>query len=70
MSDNSKPATHRRICIQRCGYAIVPGATDQEALDYARDHLTASDFDWEPVTADLIREEAEVIEACGPCGEV
>ncbi len=59
---------YRRICLKRTGYAIVPGDTDEEALENAA-RLSASDFDWEPVDGDLIREEAEVIEACGPNGE-
>lgn len=58
---------YRRICIQRSGYAIVPGNTDEEALENAK-NLKASDFDWEAVTPDLIQEEAEVIETCGPNG--
>lgn len=59
---------YRRICVQRSGYATVPGNTDEEALAYAAENLDASDFDWESVTADLIRD-GEVVEACGPNGE-
>lgn len=59
---------YRRICVRRFGYAIVPGNTDEEAIENAA-NLRSGDFDWEPVTPDLIREEGEVIEACGPSGE-
>ena len=59
---------HRRICVQRSGYAIVPGNTDEEALENAK-KLTASDFDWESVTAELIQDECEVIEVIRPNNE-
>ena len=62
------PKQYRRICVQRSGYAVVPGDTDEEALENAKD-LTADDFDWESVTPDLIQEEAEVLEVCGENGE-
>lgn len=62
------PKQYRRICVQRSGYAVVPGDTDEEALENAKG-LKAEDFDWEPVTPDLIQEEAEVLEACGENGE-
>lgn len=60
---------YRRICIQRSGYATVPGNTDEEALQNA-EKLTEHDFDWESISPDLIREEGEVIEVCKPDGTV
>lgn len=70
-SSHIKPETqqYRRICIQRCGYATVPGNTDEAALAYAAENLDDSDFDWEPVTGDLIRDGGEIVEVCGPNGE-
>ena len=59
---------YRRIRVQRSGYAVVPGDTDEEALANAAG-LGASDFDWEPVDRDLVLDTAEAIEACGPNGE-
>lgn len=59
---------YRRVCIQRYGYAVVPGNTDREALENAT-RLKTGDFDWEDVTPDLIREEGEIVEVCGPLGE-
>ena len=61
------PKQYRRICIQRCGYAVVPGDTDDEAIENAR-NLTESDFDWEPVNPSMIETEAEIIEVCGENG--
>lgn len=52
---------YRRICIAKNGYAVVPGASDQEAIENAA-ALANSDFDWEPVTGELIRDEAQVID--------
>ena len=60
---------YRRICVQRSGYAVVPGDTDEEALANARS-LGERDFDWEPVGPDLIGATAEIVEACGPDGSV
>ena len=31
--------------------------------------LKAEDFEWEPVNPDMIAEEMEVVETCGPIGE-
>lgn len=59
---------YRRVCIQRSGYAVVPGNTDQEALENAA-RLKAGDFGWEDVTPDLIHEEGEIVEVCGPLDE-
>ena len=63
-----KDQQYRRICVRRSGYAIVPGATDEEALENAK-NLSACDFDWEPVAPELIETDAEIIEVCGPAGE-
>lgn len=63
------PQEYRRICIQRSGYAVVPGNTDEEAMENAK-NLKDSDFDWEPVTPDLIETTAEVVETCGANGEL
>ena len=54
---------YRRVCIQRSGYAVVPGDTDEEAIENAA-KLGEHDFDWEPVTPDLVQDEGEVIEVC------
>lgn len=59
---------YRRVAVTRTGYAVVPGATDEEALLNAAD-LSEGDFDWEPMGADLIRDTAEIVEPCGPNGE-
>lgn len=50
-----------RICVQRSGYAIVPNGTPEEIRDHAM-ALRACDFDWEPVTPDMVAGEMEVIE--------
>lgn len=60
---------HYRICITRCGYATVAGNTEDEALRNAK-NLDANDFDWESVNPDLIKHTAEIVEPCGPNGEV
>lgn len=60
---------YRRICVQRSGYAVVPGNTDEEALAYAAEHLSENDFDWEPVNLYMIQQTAKVVDECGPCGE-
>ena len=60
---------YRRICITRCGYAVVPGNTDEAAMDYAVQNLNEHDFDWEKVNADLIRD-GEIIEVCNADGSV
>lgn len=60
---------YRRVCISINGYAVVPGDTDEEAIENAA-KLSKADFDWEPVKPDLIREAATVMEVCGPNGEV
>lgn len=54
---------YRRVMITRCGYAVVPGDTDQEALENAKD-LRADDFDWERVDSNLIEGTCEVVEVC------
>lgn len=50
-----------RICVQRSGYAIVPNGTPEEIRDRAMT-LRACDFNWEPVTPDMVAEEMEVVE--------
>ena len=55
----------RRVCVMRAGYAVVPGDTDEEALENAKT-LKEDDFDWEPVNSVMIAEEAEVTETLGP----
>lgn len=57
---------YRRVCVTRCGYAVVPGATDEEATENAME-LRESDYDWKPVNSEL---PVEVVEACGPDGSV
>lgn len=59
---------YRRVCITRAGYAVVPGDTDEEAVENAK-KLGENGFDWEPVDAVMIGDEAEVLEVCGPNGE-
>lgn len=59
---------YRRVMITRCGYAVVPGNTDEEALDAVKE-LTEKDFNWERVDQGVL-ENADVIEVCGPNGEV
>lgn len=59
---------YRRISVCRTGYAVVPGNTDDEAIENATG-LGASDFDWEPVDAAMIRAEAEVVETVNEHGE-
>lgn len=61
--------THRRVCVMRAGYAVVPGTTDEEALENAK-KLKADDFEWEPVTPELVETDAEVVEACDEHGGV
>lgn len=61
---------HRRVCVSRMGWAIVPGDTDEAALEYAKNNLTASDFDWEPVNPSMLADALEIVEACGPNGEI
>lgn len=63
---NEKP--YVRICVQRSGYAIVPNGTPEEIREHAMS-LKAEDFEWEPVNPDMIAEEMEVVETCGPIGE-
>lgn len=58
---------YRRVCITISGYAVVPGNTDEEALENAK-KLSKNDFDWEPVKEDVLAD-ATVIETCGPNGE-
>lgn len=58
-----------RICVQRSGYAVVPNGTPEEIRESAM-ALKASDFEWEPVTPDMVSEEMEIVEECGPLGEV
>lgn len=59
---------YRRVCVTRCGYAIVPGNTDEEAINNAA-ALDESSFDWEPMDADMIRDTVSVVEACAnPAG--
>lgn len=69
MSKTSDKQQYRRICIQRSGYAIVPANSDEEAIAYAAENLTKSDFDWEPVNKDMIEAGAIVVEVCIPNGE-
>ena len=59
------PNERRRICVMRAGYAVVPGNSDEEALENAK-NLKEDDFDWEPVNSDMIEAEAEVVETLGP----
>lgn len=59
---------YRRVCITRAGYAVVPGDTDEEAIENAK-KLKEGDFDWEPVEPGMIEDEAQVLEQCGPNGE-
>lgn len=66
--ENSKQKQYRRVCITRSGYAIVPGDTDEEALENAA-KLNESDFDWERVNNDLIKD-GEIVEICEPDGTV
>lgn len=61
------PNKYHRICIQRCGYAIVPGDTPKESLANAG-KLKEHDIDWEPFSPALM-DDAEVVESCGPNGE-
>ncbi len=56
---------YRRIRITRSGYATVPGKTDEEALQNAR-NLKEDDFDWERVEPSLIKATAEVVVAIDP----
>lgn len=58
-----------RICVQRSGYAVVPNGTPEEIRESAM-ALKASDFEWEPVTPDMVSGEMEIVEECGPLGEV
>lgn len=60
---------YHRVCLTRCGYAVVPGATEDEVRRNALD-LSVHDFDWEPVTADLVEDELEILETCGPDGQL
>ena len=60
---------YRRVMITRCGYAVVPGCTDQEALENAMT-LGTADFDWERVDSDLIEETCVVIEICNEDGSI
>lgn len=57
------------MCISSCGYAVVPGDTDEEAIENAK-NLRVSDFDWEAVDSGMIEVSASVVEACGSNGEV
>ena len=50
----------KRICIQRFGYAIVEAATDEEALEKAKE-LSFDDFDWENDEQGVL-EAAEVVD--------
>lgn len=52
---------YHRICIARCGYAAVP-AEEKNPLQYAAEHMSEKDFEWEDVTPDLILEEGEIVE--------
>lgn len=56
-----------RVSITISGYAVVPGKTNEEILENTK-KLGKTDFDWEPVTLDVL-EDASIIEACGPNGE-
>lgn len=58
---------HKRVCVQICGYAIVPGDTDEEVLENTK-QLSKNDIDWEPFNEDVLSC-AEIIEDCGPTGE-
>lgn len=45
----------KRIMITRRGYCTIPGnLTDEEALAYAKVHLSPDDFDWEKPMLDII----------------
>lgn len=68
MPDENKKKQYRRVCITRSGYAIVPGDTDEEALENAA-KLSQSDFDWESVDSNLIKD-GEIVEICEPDGTV
>lgn len=60
-------SNYKRVCIQICGYAVVPGNTDEEIMKNTK-KLTKNDFDWEPVNEDVLSC-AEIVEDCGPNGE-
>ena len=60
---------HYRICVQRTGYAVVDGESPEDALANAR-KLDRNAFNWEPVSEDMIEATAEVMEECGPDGQV
>lgn len=59
---------YRRVCISRCGYAVVPGDTDEAAITNAK-KLREHDFDWEVVDSGMIEASTSVVEVCGPNGE-
>ena len=61
------PKTLKRVCIRRCGYAVVPADTDEEAIAGAAS-LGEHAFDWEPVDADMIRETCEIVEDLDEAG--
>lgn len=52
----------RRVCITRAGYAVIPANSDEKALEKAKT-LNVSDFDWEPVNANMIAGSATVVGA-------
>lgn len=58
----SKKQEYRRVMVALYGYAIVPGNTDEEALENTG-RLTRDDFDWECFGSGVL-EAAEVIETC------
>lgn len=68
VTGGEKTPQYRRVCVSRCGYAVVPGDTDEEAIENAK-NLRASDFDWESVDSGMIEASASVVEGCGPNGE-
>lgn len=57
-----------RVCVTRAGYATVQGNTEEE-IEAAVSKLSEHDFDWEPLSAEMLRDEMEIIEKVGPNGE-
>lgn len=64
MSENTEKE-YRRVSIQLTGYITVPAETDEEALEMAS-NMPKNQWDWEPMTKDLVLESGEVVEICGP----
>jgi len=58
---------YARVCISRCGYAVVGGNTDAEIMENTK-KLRENDFDWESVNDDVLGD-ATIIEECNAYGE-